>query len=156
MEEIDMKMMKGSPLAITVILFSLLCTTECFSQETPPPPDNGDTGCIQGIVTYRNPQESSPIPCVAATVSLTIPGKDRPFIDTQTDKQGRYCLNVPLRHGRVDLKVWGLNYMDKENSICQGEKTGIDLGSMPRKCGEGCMRIDVEVACKEGYLRRRR
>ena len=148
--------MKSYPLEITVLLLSLLGATEGISQEMAPPPEQGDTGCIQGRVTYRSPQDSSLIPCVAATVSLTVPGKDRPFMDTRTDKQGRYCLNVPISHGTVDLKVWGLTYMNKENYICQGEKTGIDLGSRPRKCGEGCIQLDVLVECKEGYLRRRR
>ena len=62
-------------------------------------------------------------------------------MDTKTDKQGQYCLNVPLSHDRIDLKVWGLTYIKKENYICQGGKNGIDLGSTPRKCGEGCMEI---------------
>ena len=77
-------------------------------------------------------------------------------MDTKTEKQGRYCLNVSLSHDRIDLKVWGLTYIKKENYICQGGKNGIDLGSTPRKCGEGWMEIDVEVECKESYGRRRR
>jgi len=151
-----MKIVKRYAVPFTVILLSFLGATKCVSQEEPPSPDHGDTTCIQGTVTYRSPQDSSPVPCVAATVSLTVPGKDRPFMDTRTDKRGRYCLNVPISHVRVDMKVWGLTYMNKENYICQGEKTGIDLGSRPRKCGEGCLELDVVVECKEGYLRRRR
>ena len=151
-----MKIVKSYPCAIALIFISFLGATECFAKEKPPSPDQGDTTCIQGTVTYRSPQDSSPVPCVSATVSLTVPGKDRPFIDTRTDKQGRYCMNIPISHGRVDLKVWGLTYINKENYICQGEKTGIDLEPRPRKCGEGCMELDVVVECKEGYLRRRR
>ena len=151
-----MKIVKNYPLAATMILFFILGATKCVSQEVTPSPDDEGTGCIQGTVTYKSPLDSSPLPCAAATVSLTLPGNDRPFADTQTDKAGRYCIAVPLGHDTVDLKVWGLTYMNKENYICQGGKAGIDLEAKPRNCGEGCMEIDVEVECKESYLRRRR
>jgi hypothetical protein len=56
---------------------------------------------------------------------------------------------VPLGDFKVDLRVWGVQRLDKTSHTCKGSADDVDIGTVPRECGEECIRIDIIADCQE-------
>lgn len=121
----------------------------CSTQRTAVDHAGTDKTCIQGTVKYMNPVSAAWGPYGNAAVTAWQPEKDRALVETKTDKEGNYCIEVPLG-GPVDLRVWGLERFERTNFICEGSVSNIDAGSISKACGAGnCLKVDITVQCRE-------
>ncbi len=118
----------------------------------------GDLGstCIQGNVSYQSPIDASSVPYPSATVSAWKKDSEKSLSEARTDQRGNYCIEIPLGDFRVDLRVWGLVFLEGTTYICQGSESNFDLGKTSLSCGEGCEGVDIVTECKERVPGRRR
>ncbi len=118
----------------------------------------GDLGstCIQGNVSYQSPIDASSVPYPSATVSAWKKDAEKSLSEARTDQRGNYCIEIPLGDFRVDLRVWGMVFLEGTTYICQGSESNFDLGKTSLSCGEGCEGVDIVTECKERVPGRRR
>ena len=118
----------------------------------------GDLGstCIQGNVSYKSPIDNSSVPYPSATVSAWKKDAEKALSEARTDQRGNYCIEIPLGDFRVDLRVWGLVFLEGTTYICQGSETNFDPGKTSLSCGEDCKSVDIVTECKERVPGRRR
>jgi hypothetical protein len=139
-----------------VVLFAFSISVGCSTPQTPADHSGAGMTCIQGIVNYVSPINSARVPYANATVTAWQAGKDRALVETKADKDGHYCIEIPLGGNRVDLRVWGLDRFERTDYVCEGSATDIDLGSISRECGKGnCLKVDITAQCRERVDRRR-
>ena len=128
----------------------------CSAPQTAVEHSGTATTCIQGIVNYVNPISSVGGPYGNATITAWQSGKDSALVETKADKEGNYCIEIPLGGKRVDLRVWGLDRFERTDYVCEGSVPDIDLGSINRECGKGnCLKLDITAQCRERVDRRR-
>lgn len=112
-------------------------------------------GCIQGRVWYRFPAHSAPIPYPNAKVTAWRHGTDNALAETQADKEGNYCIELPVGDYRVDLRVWGYQHSSGKNILCRGSEDNIHMGTIRARCGGECIKMDLATECTERIPRRR-
>jgi hypothetical protein len=127
------------------------CATE---QPTAPSPGTEVT-CIEGVVRYRSPIDSTVVPYRNATITAWRSDKDQALTETKADQEGNYCIEVPLGDYTVDLRIFGLERFEAQNYICQGSMDKIDVGKRPRKCGGDCIQVDILAECRKRVEPRR-
>jgi len=152
-------MMKNRNLTFSlwkVAIFAFPISVGCSTPQPPVDHSGASMTCIQGIVTYANPINSSRVPYANAAITAWQPGKDRALAETKADKAGNFCIEIPLGGNRVDLRVWGLERFERTDYVCEGSVADIDLGSINRECGKGnCLKVDITAQCRERVDRRR-
>ncbi len=118
----------------------------------------GDLGstCIQGKVSYQSPIDASSVPYPSATVSAWKNDTEKPLSEARTDQRGNYCIEIPIGDFRVDLRVWGMVFLEGTTYICQGSESNFDPGKTSLSCGEDCKVVDIVTECKERVPGRRR
>jgi hypothetical protein len=141
------------------ILFVSACAllAGCFGCGTPQiqgvPADSVKT-CIQGKVWMKNPIDSRQVPYAGVSVNAWRHDKDSALVETVTDRDGNYCIEVPVGDFRVDLRVWGMERREGTSYICKGSVDNIDPGKTPKKCGQDCFKADILTECEERSDRR--
>jgi len=105
--------------------------------------------CIQGKVWMKSPIDSKQVPYAGVSVNAWHHDKDLALVETKTDSDGNYCVEVPVGNFRVDLRAWGMERMEGKNYICQGSVQDIDPGKTPKRCGEDCYKTDILTQCEE-------
>ena len=136
-----------------VLLFAI--AVGCAPKQIPIFPKDVETTCIRGAVSYQSPIDSTQVPYPHASVTAWRHDGDQAIAETKTDEAGNYCIEVPLEDYTVDLRVWGLNYLQRTTYICQGSSDNIDLGKTSLKCGDDCKSVDIVTECKERQKGRR-
>ncbi len=141
-------------LGFIILLFAIL--VGCVPK--PVESVGGDLGstCIQGNVSYQSPIDASSVPYPSATVSAWKKDAEKSLSEARTDQRGNYCIEIPLGDFRVDLRVWGMVFLEGTTYICQGSESNFDLGKTSLSCGEGCEGVDIVTECKERVPGRRR
>jgi hypothetical protein len=119
-----------------------------------PPPSTGVGGdmvatCVQGRVSYQSPIDASSVPYPSATVSAWKKDAEKPLSEARTNQGGNYCIEIPIGDFRVELRVWGLVFLEGTNYICQGSESNFDPGKTSLSCGEDCKVVDIVTECKE-------
>lgn len=128
----------------------------CSTPQTPVSAPGAGMTCIQGVVSYVNPVISARSPYANAKITAWESGKDRALLETKADKDGNYCIEVPLESSRVDLRVWGLERFERTDFVCEGSVSDLELGSVARECSKGnCLKADITAQCRERVDRRR-
>ena len=105
--------------------------------------------CIQGKVWMKSPIDSKQVPYAGVSVNAWRHDKDLALVETKTDSDGNYCIEVPVGNFRVDLRAWGMERTEGKSYICQGSVQNIDLGKTPKRCGEDCFKTDILTQCEE-------
>jgi len=113
-------------------------TVGCSHTQIQKPPEALGTRCIQGTIWYRTPGDSTPVRYPNAAVTAFRHGTEEGLAETKADGAGNYCIEVPLGDFTVDLKVWGMQRLERKSYTCKGSELNIDPGTGPRKCGEEC------------------
>ena len=132
----------------------LACCFGCGAPQIQSAPAGSARSCIQGKVWMKSPIDSKQIPYAGVTVNAWRHDKDLALVETKTDKDGNYCIEVPVGDFRVDLRVWGMERMEGNSYICQGSVQNIDPGKTAKKCGEDCFKTDILTQCEEKTDRR--
>lgn len=132
----------------TAVLFSALVACAPQQQVQPPSKDLERT-CIQGVVFYRSPVDSSLVPFSNIKVAAWRLEPEQPLVETQADASGNYCIEVPLGDFKMELRVWGMVNLGKTSYTCSGAKKIIALGTIPKECGGNCIRLDMIADCGE-------
>jgi hypothetical protein len=139
-----------------VVLFAFPIAVGCSAPQTPIDHSGASVTCIQGTVSYVSPINSAREPYGNAKITAWQSGKDRALVEAKADKEGNYCIEIPLGGNRADLRVWGLERFERTDFICEGSVANIDLGSMSRECSKGnCLKADITAQCRERVDRRR-
>ena len=139
-----------------IAIFAFSISVGCSTPQTPVDHSAASMTCIQGSVTYASPIDSSRVPYPNATITAWQAGKDRALVETKADKQGNYCIEIPLGGNRVELRVWGIDRFERIDYVCEGSVADIELGSVSRECGKGnCLKVDITAQCRERVDRRR-
>jgi hypothetical protein len=136
------------PLMVSFILL-LSLTVGCSHTQADKTPESLETTCIQGTVRYRTPDDSTPVRYPFATITAFRHGTDEGLVETKADGAGNYCIEVPLGNYTVDLKVWGVQRLERKSYTCKGSELNIDPGTAPRKCGRDCVKVDILTECGE-------
>jgi hypothetical protein len=126
----------------------------CGSPQIQSVPADSAKTCIQGKVWMKSPIDSKQVAYARVGVNAWRHDKDLALVETKTDKEGSYCIEVPVGDFRVDLRVWGMERLEGKSYICQGSVQNIDPGKTPKKCGEDCFKIDILTQCEESTDRR--
>jgi hypothetical protein len=134
-------------LAGFMILF--LSALGCGPSKTQVPSKSVAPACIQGTVWYVSPIDTSKVRFAYAEVNAWRHDTNQPLAKTKADKQGNYCIEVPLGDYRVDLRVWGLRPLRGKDYTCKGSKDHIDLGATSKRCGADCTKVDIVTECRE-------
>lgn len=121
----------------------------CSHGQIQKPTHDVETTCIQGTVWYRTPGDSTPVRYPYAAVSAFRHGTEEGLAETKADGAGNYCIEIPLGDFTVDLKVWGVQRLERQSYTCKGSELNINPGTRPRKCGEECKKIDIMTECRE-------
>ena len=121
----------------------------CSAKQMATLPDSIERSCTQGRVFYRIPSDSAAAPYPSVTVTAWHHEKNQPLTETKTDQAGNYCIEVPLGDFQVDLRVWGMVHLPTTSYTCTGSEDNIDLGTVPKRCGENCKKIEIMTDCKE-------
>jgi hypothetical protein len=132
----------------------LVCGFACGAPQIQGVPADSVKTCIQGKVWMKSAIDSKQIPYAGATVNVWRHDKDLALVETKTDSDGNYCIEVPVGDFRVDLRVWGMERMDGTSYICKGSVQNIDPGKTQKKCGEDCFKADILTQCEERMDRR--
>ena len=119
-----------------------------------PPPSTGVGGdmvatCVQGRVSYQSPIDASSVPYPSATVSAWKKDAEKPLSESRTDQRGNYCIEFPSGDFSVELRVWGMVFLEGTTYICQGSESEFDPGKTSLSCGEDCKVVDIVTECKE-------
>jgi hypothetical protein len=97
----------------------------------------------------KSPIDSKQIPYAGVTVNAWRHDKELALVETKTDKDGNYCIEVPVGDFRVDLRVWSMERMEGNSYLCQGSVQNIDPGKTAKKCGEDCFKTDIVTQWKK-------
>lgn len=141
-------------IGVTILLFFIL--GGCAPKPGAGPGGNMDATCVQGRVSYLSPIDNSSVPYPSATVSAWKKDAEKSLSEARTDQRGNYCIEIPLGDFRVDLRVWGMVFLEGTTYICQGSESNFDQGKTSLSCGEDCKVVDIVTECKERVPGRRR
>ena len=143
--------MKKNRSVSMVVLFILgfALMIGCASTQTQIPPEDVETACVQGKVSYRSPVGSGLLPYPAATVNAWRTDTNKGLAETVTNNDGIYCIEIPKRNYQVELRVWGSRFIEGKTYLCQGSLANIELDATSRKCGEDCREINITTDCRE-------
>ncbi len=131
------------------IIFLLSLTVGCRPIQKQSLPEDFVPTCIQGRVWYRTPTGATPVPFPHAPITAWRHGTDQPLAETKADEAGNYCIEVPLGVSGVDLRIWEVRRLGGTRSVCKGSREIIDPGTISKKCGEDCVRIEITTDCQE-------
>jgi hypothetical protein len=134
---------------MTVMMLLIILLGCSGTQVVQSPPENFEPTCIQGTVWYRTPKDSSPVPYPYATITAWRHGTKQGLAETKADEAGNYCIEVPRGDFGVDLKVWGARRIGATRYTCKGSQENVNPDRTSKKCGEGCLRIDIITECQE-------
>jgi hypothetical protein len=140
------------------LLWAAVCTFLAFGLGCGAPQVQGISAhsaktCIQGKVWMKSPIDSGQAPYGGVVVNAWQHGKDLALAETKTQRDGSFCIEVPLE-SRVDLRVWSMERMGGKTYICEGSVQDIGPGKTPKKCGEDCFKTDIVTQCQEWAGRR--
>ena len=133
----------------TIFIFGFALVVGCASTQTQSPPEDVETACVQGKVSYRSPVDSGLLPYPAATVNAWRTDTNKGLTETVTNNAGIYCIEIPKGDYRVDLRVWGTTFIEGKTYLCQGSVADIELDATSKKCGEDCREINITAGCTE-------
>ena len=136
-------------LVAAAVLFVVLLVAGCRAVDVKTLPENFEPTCIQGTVWFRNPKDGTQVPYPSAPITAWRHGTRQALAQTKTDESGNYCLEVPLEESGVDLRVFGIIRLTGEAFSCKGSQKNIAPGSISKKCGEDCIRVDITTECRE-------
>jgi hypothetical protein len=137
-------------------LFTLVMLLGCATPQTQSVHADPAVACIRGVVSYNNPTTSTMVPYSSVSVTAWRHGTDKGLAEVNADKDGKYCIEVPTDAKTVDLRVWGLEFFQGNNYVCEGSADSVDLGSISGKCGSGtCLKVDIHAECRERAMRNR-
>ena len=144
-------MVKSRACFFLAFLFAacLLVAKEYLPPKAPGTAMAFDTSCIQGVIWYLHPVDSTRTPLTNATVTAWDVKSSKGISETKTDSRGQYCITVPAGDYKIQLKVWALQRLDRKGYVCKKVSDDINPGLTPRKCGEDCIRLDMEAECSE-------
>lgn len=150
--------MKGFVSSVTRMGLGIICVAAACTPIQKEAPETGlPITCIHGVVYHRLPTGAVPSPYARVKVSAWRHGTDQPLAETETDENGRYCIEVPMGPSGVDLRVWGMRTVNYDKFICKGSADDMDVGTGSKKCGSGeCLRIDIHTECTPYVSPRRR
>jgi hypothetical protein len=114
-----------------------------------PPLLSSEKTCIQGTVWMKNPYDASPARYPGAKVTVWRHGSNDPLGEAVADPKGNYSILVPMGDFHADLRVWGLMMIRGKNHTCRMSVNNIDLGTVPRPCGQDSIRMDIMTECEE-------
>ncbi len=143
-----MKSYHRSALVICLVLV-LAIIVGCAPKPVPTLPKGFEPTCIQGKVQYRSPDNATPLPFPYASITAwRHKADDQPLAKTKSDKNGNYCIEVPLGSSKVDLRIWELKELRGTHYMCKVLENNISPEMTSKKCGEGCMEFDIAVDCR--------
>ncbi len=147
--------MKRSGCVLFVSACALLaCCFGCGAPQIQDAAADSVKTCIQGKVWMKSPIDSKQIPYAGAGVNAWRHDNDLAVSETKTDSDGSYCIEVPVGDFRVDLRVWGIERIERTSYICKGSVENIDPGKTPKTCGQDCFKVDILTQCEERTDRR--
>ena len=134
---------------VIYVVFILAIIAGCAPKPVPTLPKGFEPTCIQGKVQYWSPDNQTPLPFPNASITAWIhKSEDQPLSKTKSDRKGNYCIEVPLGEAKVDLRIWELKRLRGTQYMCKGLVNSIAPEMTSKKCGEGCMEIDIAVDCR--------
>jgi hypothetical protein len=143
----------GCPLFVSACAL-LVCCFGCGAPQIHSVPADSVKTCIQGKVWMKSPVDSKQVPYAGVSVNAWHHDKDLALGETKTDRDGNYCIEVPVGEFRVDLRVWGMERVEQISYICKGSVENIDPGKIPKTCGQDCLKADILTQCEERTDRR--
>jgi hypothetical protein len=142
-------MNKGYYQSIGVILLLVIILGGCATPQSVGSGGDMDVTCVRGWVSYQSPIDASSVPYPSATVSAWKKEAEKPLSEARTNQGGDYCIEIPIGDFRVDLRVWGMVFLEGTTYICQGSESNFDPGKTPVSCGVDCKVVDIVTECKE-------
>jgi hypothetical protein len=142
-------MNKGYYQSIGVILLLVIILGGCATPQSVGSGGDMDVTCVRGRVSYQSPIDASSVPYPSATVSAWKKEAEKPLSEARTNQGGNYCIEIPIGDFRVDLRVWGLVFLEGTTYICQGSESNFNPGKTPLSCGADCKVVDIMTECKE-------
>lgn len=133
-------------LPLFVLVVSVLAACTPIQKEAPG--TSLPSTCIQGSVQYRLPPDAAPLPYARVKVAAWRQGTEQPLAETETDDQGRYCIELPVALSGVDLRVWGMRTVGYDQYVCKGSADDIDVGTVSKYCSSNdCLVVDITTDC---------
>ena len=136
-----------STFGFIILLFAIL--VGCVPKPIESVGGNLGSTCVQGRVSYQSPIDASSVTYPSATVSAWKKDAEKALSEAQTDQRGNYCIEIPLVDHKVELRVWGLVFLEGKTYICQGSESDFDPGKTSLSCGDDCKVVDIVTECKE-------
>jgi len=131
-----------------ILLFFLMAG--CGPRQIEPPVETLGSTCVEGTVWYRGPTDSALLRYPRAKITAWHHKTENPLGETQADRSGNFCMDVPAGDFSVDLRVWGLQRLSKTNYTCDGSVDGVGLGTSGAKCKKsGCIKIAIVAECRK-------
>ncbi len=143
-----------STFGLIILLFAIL--GGCVPKPSAGLGSDMDATCVQGSVSYQSPIDASSVPYPSATVSAWKKDAEKSLSEARTDQRGNYCIEFPIGDFSVDLRVWGMVFLEGKTYICQGSESEFDPGKTSLSCGDDCKVVDIVTECKERVPGRRR
>jgi len=143
--------MKRNDHFVRVLGFILLSAViaGCGPKKIERPMDSLGSTCVEGTVWYRGSTHPDLVRYPFAKITAWRHKTDSPLGETQADKSGNYCLEVPAGDFKMDLRIWGLQRLGKLSYTCNGSVKAIELGTNAMECGEECKKIDIVTECRK-------
>ena len=138
----------------TILFFTFL--VGCVPKPIESVGGNLGSTCVQGRVSYQSPIDASSVTYPSATVSAWKKDAEKALSEAQTDQRGNYCIEIPLVDHKVELRVWGLVFLEGTTYICQGSESNFVPDKTPLSCGADCKAVDIVTECKERVTSPRR
>jgi hypothetical protein len=149
-------MKKGSHFVIALTMIVLISVAPaCAPVKKELPEGARETACIEGIVWFQTPSDADPLPYPQTQVTAWRHGTKEALAEAKADNNGKYCIEIPVGDDAVDLRVWGLQNLEGTSYVCNGSRDNIALGTSIKRCGEDCMKINIETQCTQDFRKRR-
>ena len=147
---------RGCGFLSSVSGLALLGILACAAPQETVTPAGSAVTCIQGVVRYADPASTAMVPYSSVAVTAWRQGGNQGLAEVKTNKEGKYCIEVPAEAGSVDLRVLGLERIEGKNFVCEGSANNIHLAGMAGRCGSGnCLEVNINARCRERVERRR-
>jgi hypothetical protein len=147
---------RGCGFLSSVSALALLGILACAAPPETVTPAGSAVTCIRGVVRYADPASTAMVPYSSVAVTAWRQGGNQGLAEVKTDKEGKYCIEVPSEAGSADLRVLGLERIEGKNYVCEGSANNIPLAVMTGKCGSGnCLEVNISALCRERVQRRR-
>ncbi len=122
----------------------------CGPRQIEPPVETLESTCVEGTVWYRGPTDSALLRYPRAKITVWRHKTKDSLGETQADRSGNFCMDVPAGDFKMDLRVWGLQRLSKTSYTCDGSEEAVGLGTSGTKCRKGgCIKVDIVAGCRK-------